>query len=1093
MTFPFIKKLLLCYYLLCPFTLLSQAFFSVKRTSVWGAINEQGKLVIPFDYAFISDFDNEGRAVFKKNNLFGILSSDGKILVAANYDRLVLLDETHLVGWKKDNCAMIDFTGKALSAFAYARIVPFYRQLYRTNKDGKFGLIDKAGRTIYAPTMDKINPFVPNGVATTFISNGKQGAVNWQGESLLAPTYDNIVFLKKTELKATRAATITLLTLSSTGNLLDRQEWVNEVAFQQAMRRKNISERKKMLAANPALRQPRWVRDGFYTMLLNGVGRNLLKDRFFDVGVDDNDKYSLARKVLENGKTQCLLIDHHNAKVLFSQTLEDVAINDFLQNNWARATIDTLWDALVNKKGEIMQFSTYQTKKHAITNLGNFFEKRAWLQSGNKYGFIDALGEIIIPIVYDRVSNFQNSLAIAKQKGKFGAIDLLGKVVIPFVYDGILLDTGSAIFRVKKGSGEADKWGGVNAQNKLIIPLVYAHIGAFHKGLAAVKKAGRWGSIDDKGNLQIAPTLAVDGLGNFDDGIAEIGRGKYLKQTSWGQVVAYRYKGIVNQQGEILIPPIYENLGKFREIWKKQEGITSVVVDDKIGYINYLGEVVVAPIYTGIPNFDSIWQAHRGITPIYKDQFMGYINYTGEEILPPIYDSIAPTFADVRADSTGGAVAIKNGKYGLIDFAGATIIAFQYNYLLAAAGQCLIAKKDSLWGLIDFQNKTIIPFIYDGMHYVPGTGKQLVRFFKVSITYNLLDPSGNFLEETTEDVASPQVGKKIPALTYITTFDTSGYAIIEKKELQGITDISGNIIIRPKYEKIGLFSEGLVWFQKAAKKATDRRYGFLNKKAEEIIEAQFTKARDFSDGLAAVMVNGRWGYINKEGDFHIEPSYKSAMAFSDGLALVSGKIIIDNKGQIVGKFNGTDTISSNFSSGTAIVSALKGKYHIRADGQRAYASYFDQVTPFSKEVAFASKGQQWVLERKVGKQMVMIPFTLANKNSYIDKYGYGRTIKTKRAYMKDIRWRKVADGIWKMIGKDGQVITKARYTSARLLLNGNFLVQKNEQFGIATIEGAIIQPATAEAIITDHEKVIRIETAGNIYYLSKTGNWIWKE
>ncbi|NLU32346.1 MAG: WG repeat-containing protein [Clostridiaceae bacterium] len=42
----------------------------------------------------------------------------------------------------------------------------------------------------------------------------------------------------------------------------------------------------------------------------------------------------------------------------------------------------------------------------------------------------------------------------------------------------------------------------------------------------------------------------------------------------------------------------------------------------------------------------------------------------------------------------------------------------------------------------------------------------------------------------------------------------------------------------------------------------------------------------FSNGLAAVCVDGKFGYISKNGDFVIEPEFDYAERFCDGLALV---------------------------------------------------------------------------------------------------------------------------------------------------------------------------------------------------------------
>ncbi len=58
----------------------------------------------------------------------------------------------------------------------------------------------------------------------------------------------------------------------------------------------------------------------------------------------------------------------------------------------------------------------------------------------------------------------------------------------------------------------------------------------------------------------------------------------------------------------------------------------------------------------------------------------------------------------------------------------------------------------------------------------------------------------------------------------------------------------------------------------------------------------------FSEGLAAVRMDGKWGYVDKIGQMALLPQYESATEFSEGLAAV--KVgdkwgFIDKTGQMV--------------------------------------------------------------------------------------------------------------------------------------------------------------------------------------------------
>ena len=47
-----------------------------------------------------------------------------------------------------------------------------------------------------------------------------------------------------------------------------------------------------------------------------------------------------------------------------------------------------------------------------------------------------------------------------------------------------------------------------------------------------------------------------------------------------------------------------------------------------------------------------------------------------------------------------------------------------------------------------------------------------------------------------------------------------------------------------------------------------------------MLEPKYEDARSFSNGLAAVKVNGLWGYIDTEGNMVIEPQFFDARDFT---------------------------------------------------------------------------------------------------------------------------------------------------------------------------------------------------------------------
>ena len=57
----------------------------------------------------------------------------------------------------------------------------------------------------------------------------------------------------------------------------------------------------------------------------------------------------------------------------------------------------------------------------------------------------------------------------------------------------------------------------------------------------------------------------------------------------------------------------------------------------------------------------------------------------------------------------------------------------------------------------------------------------------------------------------------------------------------------------------GTVSEGLASF------TLDEKRGFIDTSGRVVIEARFERARRFSEGFAAVQLNGKWSFIDKAG------------------------------------------------------------------------------------------------------------------------------------------------------------------------------------------------------------------------------------
>lgn len=137
---------------------------------------------------------------------------------------------------------------------------------------------------------------------------------------------------------------------------------------------------------------------------------------------------------------------------------------------------------------------------------------------------------------------------------------------------------------------------------------------------------------------------------------------------------------------------------------------------------------------------------------------------------------------------------------------------------------------------------------------------------------------------------------------------------VMKNNKYGYADTSGKIVIPIEYDYVvnNYFQEKLMCVSK------NDLYGYVNPKNEIVIPLKYKNAFSFSNGLAAVLVDGKWGYIDVTGKLVIPAIYDNAYSFNpSGVAIVrkgektgliskSGTIILAFDNDKVFTFNSND-------------------------------------------------------------------------------------------------------------------------------------------------------------------------------------------
>lgn len=233
------------------------------------------------------------------------------------------------------------------------------------------------------------------------------------------------------------------------------------------------------------------------------------------------------------------------------------------------------------------------------------------------------------------------------------------------------------------------RYGYINRNFEIVIPVKYSIVRHFREGLAAVFSGGKWGYFNQDGK-QIIPFM-YKCCGNFHEGLAWVRlNGKY---------------GYINQQGEEITPCKYDDTGNF------YEGLAAVKLNGKCGYINQQGEEVISCKYDHVRDF------HEGITCVKLYGTYGLINKNGTEILSPKYDYI-DDFCE------GLARTHFSDKWGYINQKGEKVIPCEYDFIGNFHEGYALVKERNEYILID-RNGKIVFSNSDKMRYL-GEGVYLI-------------------------------------------------------------------------------------------------------------------------------------------------------------------------------------------------------------------------------------------------------------------------------------------------------------------------------------------------------------------------------
>lgn len=315
-------------------------------------------------------------------------------------------------------------------------------------------------------------------------------------------------------------------------------------------------------------------------------------------------------------------------------------------------------------------------------------------RQGEKWGYINQKGEVVIDFLFDEALPFSDGLACVRKdhdnSRKWGFIDVTGKTITGFQYDGASsFSDGLALVTI--GVGRGAKKGFADKKGECVIEPRFFHALSFSEGLALVglmdeKGNVKYGFIDHKGDVII--DCQYRDARSFSEGLAAVS----IDADLWG---------FIDSKGSMIIQPQFFYTNAF------SEGMAAVMKDGRVGFVDKQGRLVF-----NVANYDtedfiylkqdwrfqiqSYWSFRDGVacvriphgnTNSTRYFITEYICPTGKHIGDYI-PQCQGTYIDGLGFSEGlasvkgclaGPMGNKNTKYGYIDAQYNTVIDYRYD------------------------------------------------------------------------------------------------------------------------------------------------------------------------------------------------------------------------------------------------------------------------------------------------------------------------------------------------------------------------------------------------------------------------------
>ena len=782
----------------------------VTKGGLSGKINSKGELislngeemtVVPEDIDWAYDF-HFGYALINKNGKWGVANKDWKKIIPCIYDSIEPICEGFYKYKETTSAALaVDNNGSEGTQELYNFQTPQY----------KYGIVNIDNVEIIKAEYNNVWPVegsffkIERVVENSVREHDRYGIIDRKGDFVIQPNYEEVTLVK----------------------IEEKEFWI-------------VTQNRK--------------KGVLYT------GINLILTIFDDIIVEDGifvckaNTYSkdngLLVKYNVNGE---ILIDckNHNyivpAEYDVAYHLDYGLIRVVKEGKWG--IINTINDVVVPPS--LSYIDTFDGQFAKVGNTENdeyiyFPDNIGWHVKNMKYGLIDTLGDIVLPLEYDYISKWDNGFYLVMKDDNY---ILLSPSLHPIIKTDKSLEKldDKYILKVDSSGFRGYRYGLLDYYGNEIIALDEEHgfsqIEVLENGLLKVfYYKGEYGNshigiLNNQGKTLFEKHSYCDDIILSDFGLF------LVKCDNYGSPTTY---SLVNLQGKEIFPESYY------EIKFIKDGILSIENYRGWGLADIKGNIIIAPNYLDELVFeDDIANIKvKGASSIQKINKNGIVIVHNEKKEVKLPESVYWGTDFINRVSI---VRGKGGGYdviGVVDIKGNVIIPTRYKSVSLLSDKTICVQDGDCYGIFDLKGNVIFPSIFTSIEYINDDRIKVTWNLKTAKEWNnkcdyvgekykgydnkyLVDNRSalcNYKGEIINDKSFIGVGKIVDQYAYVykekkLEQEEDNGLIREKIKYGqiGIIDLSGNIIIDPIYDSVILY-EGTLY----AKVRKDGKYGIIH-------------------------------------------------------------------------------------------------------------------------------------------------------------------------------------------------------------------------------------------------------------------------